>query len=318
MLITAVTLAKLKDSIQLKRFVASIVLPRVFLISGFSALVILLHHADLPVSFNFLGNVTTNVACNLVLGLLLVFRTNTAYDRFWEGRKAWGMVVVNARNLAREMQVAIATSQPTEQAEKLAILRLLPTFAILTKQRLRRQTQPQELAPLISAEALAKLQQVKNPPLEITLWIGAYFQQQYESGRLDATSLWQMKTGLNNLIEGLTSCERISGTPIPKDYAVYLKRLTLIYSVCLPFNLVDELEWWTIAIVALICFVLYSVEQIGDSIEDPFGCDSNDLPLEELCQTILNNVEQITQFEQKEQSLLSEVVVLAEDNTAER
>lgn len=294
MLLTAVT-PETKDAIQFKSSVATVVLPRVLLISSFSAIVILLHRINFPVSFNFLGDVTANVACNLVLGLLLVFRTNTAYDRFWEGRKAWGLVVVNTRNLAREMQVAIAASHPAEQAEKLAMLRLLPTFAILTKQRLRRQHQPQELAPLISADALAKLQQVQNQPLEITLWLGAYLQQQYAAGRLDATSFWQMKAGLNNLIEGLTSCERISGTPIPKDYAVYLKRLTTIYSVCLPFNLVEKLGWWAIAIVALICFVLYSVEQIGDSIEDPFGCDSNDLPLEELCRTILNNVEQLTQ-----------------------
>lgn len=281
---------------QLQGSVAPIVLPRALLFSGFGFLAPLLDYFDLPVSLNFLGDFATNVACNLVLGLLLVFRTNTAYERFWEGRRAWGTLVVSIRNLAREIRIVVAEVSQADKAEKATALRLLPAFAIATKLHLRQEPSNQELEPLVSSEEMLKLKAVKNRPLEITLWIGDYLHQQQQYNRLDIGTLLEMKGSLNSLVESLTSCERIAKTPIPIAYAIYLKRLILIYCICLPFSLVNSLNWWTGLVVALISYILLGIEEIGNSIEDPFGYGLNDLPLDQFCDTVLDDVEGVIAF----------------------
>jgi putative membrane protein len=102
-----------------------------------------------------------------------------------------------------------------------------------------------------------------------------------------------MNVSVNNLLEALTTCERISSTPIPLAYAIYLKRLLLIYCLSLPFQVVNTLHWWTSPVAIILSFVLLGIEEIGTEIENPFGDDANDLPLEEICTTILNNIEDL-------------------------
>jgi putative membrane protein len=228
-----------------------------------------------------------------VLGLLLVFRTNTAYERYWEGRKCWGELVVTVRNLARQVRVAIAELEPADREAKLAVLRLLGAFAIATKLHLRQEPPNDELTRLVNSSQLKKLQAVKIPPLEIALWIGDYLQQQHQQGCLNADQLIAMNNLLNSLVEALTGCERILRTPIPLAYAIHLKQLLLIYCLSLPFQLVDDLHWWTAAVVALISFTLLGIEAIGIEIENPFGHDPNDLPLDEICTTMLTHLEDL-------------------------
>jgi putative membrane protein len=102
-----------------------------------------------------------------------------------------------------------------------------------------------------------------------------------------------MNSLVNDLLEALTTCERILETPIPLAYAIYLKRLLLIYCFSLPFQIVLTLHWWTSPIAIILSFVLLGIEEIGTEIENPFGEDANDLPLEEICATILNNIEDL-------------------------
>jgi putative membrane protein len=102
-----------------------------------------------------------------------------------------------------------------------------------------------------------------------------------------------MNVSVNDLLEALTTCERILSTPIPFAYAIYLKRLLLIYCLSLPFQVVNTLHWWTSPVAIIISFVLLGIEEIGTEIENPFGDDANDLPLEEICTTILNNIEDL-------------------------
>jgi ion channel-forming bestrophin family protein len=285
-----------RAALQLKGTTLPIVLPRIFFFGGFGLLISLMHAFQPSINFQALGDLTTNVACNLVLGLLLVFRTNTAYEKFWEGRKAWGGLVVNIRNLAREIQVNITATESTVQAEKKAVLKLLAAFAVATKLRLRHQKPTDELSSLIPAHRLPSLEQASNPPLEIILWIGHYLQQNYQQNHIDSSQRWAMSNLLNELVAGLTSCERILTTPIPLAYTIYLKRLILLYCFVLPFGLVEKLDWWTGFVVAIISFILLGVEEIGSEIEDPFGTDPNDLPLDQLCHAILTDLESTIAF----------------------
>jgi putative membrane protein len=104
-----------------------------------------------------------------------------------------------------------------------------------------------------------------------------------------------MNTLLDKMVEALTSCERILNTPMPLAYAIHLKQLMLIYCISLPFQIVNKLTWWTEPSVALISFTLLGIEEIAIEIENPFGQGSNDLPLGDICTTLLQNLEDCIQ-----------------------
>jgi putative membrane protein len=280
-------------ALQWRGSIAPQVFPGIFLCGGLGFFVSLLDYLGLSVSWQGFDVVISNVSYNLVLGLLLVFRTNTAYERFWEGRKAWATLTANIRNLGYLIWVAIAEAEPADREKKVSTLRLLVAFAIATKLQLRQQPVNDELEALMTPDQFLKLKSVKSTPLQLAVWIGDYVQQQYKRNLVNPNQLTATNLLVNGLLEALTTCERILSTPIPLAYAIYLKRLLLIYCISLPFQVVNNLHWWTSPIVAILSFVLLGIEAIGTEIENPFGDDANDLPLEEICRTILNNIEDL-------------------------
>jgi putative membrane protein len=177
-----------------------------------------------------------------------------------------------------------------DRQQKVTILRMLVAFAVAVKLHLRGQRPDDELRSLMSNEQFQKLTTMNHPPLEIAFWIGDYLQLQYQRDRLNVYQLAAMQQTLNSLVDVLGGCERILKTPIPLAYAIHLKQLLLIYCITLPFQVVSAVGWWTGPLVALIGFTLFGIEEIGVEIEDPFGCDPNDLPLNEICNTLLRNI----------------------------
>jgi putative membrane protein len=244
---------------------------------------------SIKVSLPILGSIIPNI----VLGLLLVFRTNTAYERFWEGRKAWGTLVNTVRNLSRQILVAISEHQPKDRQAKVAAVKLLPAFAIALKLHLRSEPVNAELEANLSSEQFHRLKTMNHPPLEIAFWISSYLQEQAQQDKLDRYQLSDMVQLLNYMIDVAGICERILRTPIPLAYSIHLKQLLMIYSLSLPFQMVDQLEWMTGPIVALISFTLLGIEEIGIQIEDPFGHDANDLPLDNICNNMMRNIEDL-------------------------
>jgi putative membrane protein len=255
----------------------------------FGVLISVLFHFKTPVSVS----AALTFIPNIVLGLLLVFRTNTAYERFWEGRKCWGAIVNTSRNLARQIWIAVAEESPSDRAGKIAALRLIIAFSIATKLHLRQEAVNQELENLISLEQYRKLKPMSHPPLEVAFWIGDYLQEQYERQRLNIYQLSDMHKLLDLLVDMLGGCERILRTPMPIAYAIHLKQLLLLYCLSLPFQMVSSIQWWTGPVVALISFTLFGIEEIGIEIENPFGHDPNDLPLDAICATIQRNIEDL-------------------------
>jgi putative membrane protein len=237
--------------------------------------------------------ILSSIVPSIVLGLLLVFRTNTAYERFWEGRKFWGTLINNVRNLARQIWVAIEEKDPQDIAIKKSVLRLLPAFAVAMKLHLRQEAINPELEPLMSPAQYQKLKSMNNPPLEIAFWIEDYLHEQYERNCLDVYQLTGMNELLNSMIDVLGGCERILKTPIPLAYAIHLKQLLLLYCLALPFQMVKDLTWGTGLVVALISFTLFGIEEIGIEIENPFGHDANDLPLTNICATMQRNIDDL-------------------------
>jgi|SRR6476661_5044505 len=278
-----------KIALQVRGSVIPSILPRVLLCGGFGVLISLLHFLNWPVSLPILSSIVPSI----VLGLLLVFRTNTAYERFWEGRKMWGTLVNNVRNLARQIWVAIEEKKPQDIELKKSVLRLLPAFAVALKLHLRQQSVNPELEQLMSPAHYQKLKSMNNPPLEIAFWIEDYLHEQYEGNCVDVYQLTGMKELINSMIDVLGGCERILKTPIPLAYAIHLKQLLLLYCLALPFQMVNDLTWGTGPIVALISFTLFGIEEIGIEIENPFGHDANDLPLDNMCAAMQRNMDDL-------------------------
>lgn len=278
-----------RDVVRLRGTVIPAVVPRALVCGVFGLLVSALYERGWPLALPILAGLIPNI----VLGLMLVFRTNTAYERFWEGRKLWGTLVNTSRNLARQIWVGVVEVEEGDRQDKAAALRLLVAFAVATKLHLRQEPGDAELQSLLSKSRYSTLKMMHNPPLEVAFWLGDYLQQQYRRDRINAFQLNLMQELVSTLVDALGGCERILKTPIPLAYAVHLKQLLLIYCLSLPFQLVGDLGWWTSAVVVLISFTLFGVEAIGEEIQNPFGHDPNDLPLDAICQTMLRNVEDL-------------------------
>ncbi|MEH2178195.1 bestrophin family protein [Nostoc sp.] len=279
----------LRTALQPKGSVTKAIFKHILWCGTFGFLISLLHHFEKPVSQPILGSVIPSI----VLGLLLVFRTNTAYERFWEGRKCWGSIVNNVRNLARQIWVSVDEISPEDKNKKITALNLLAAFAVTTKLHLRGEAVNSELEDLMPSTKYIKLKIMNNPPIEVAFWIGDYLQEQYNRNCLNSYQLTSMQELLNNLVDNLGACERILKTPMPLAYAIHLKQLLILYCFLLPFQIVEQLGWWTGLISALVGFTVFGIEAIGLEIENPFGYDANDLPLDAICQTMKRNIDDL-------------------------
>ncbi|MBW4627593.1 MAG: hypothetical protein KME49_19335 [Brasilonema octagenarum HA4186-MV1] len=275
------------------------ILQRCLFCAAFGIIISFLYFNKLPVFQPILGSVIPSI----VLALLLVFRTNTAYERFWEGRKLWGSTVNTIRNLAWQIWVAVDEVEPGDRERKINTLRLLSAFAISKKRFLRYEPASEELKPWVSPSQYKVLQNIQNMPLEITRWLGDYLQQEYKRGVLTNYQLATIHTLMNDLMDNLGGCERILKTPIPTAYVIHLNQLVLIYCLILPFQFVKDLGWWTGLFVGIVSFALFGIEEIGVEIENPFGYDYNDLPLDKICQSIQNNLEEFIASQTNQDSM---------------
>ncbi|WP_413163245.1 bestrophin family protein [Capilliphycus salinus ALCB114379] len=266
------------------------ILPRVVFCTLFGVVLSILYDFGLSLPTRILDSF---LIPDLVLGLLLVFRTNTAYDRFWEGRKMWGTLVNTVRNFSRQIWVTIRENEPKDTEEKIATLKLLVAFAFATKLHLRGEKINQEIEVLVTPEQYSMLKQMNHPPLEIALWIGDYLQRQHNRNCLNTYQLTAMFKLLDTMVDVLGACERILKTPIPLAYNIHLKQILLIYCLVLSLQLADDLLWYNGIVVGMISFTLFGIEEIGREIENPFGYDPNDLQLDAICQTMQRNIADI-------------------------
>lgn len=223
-----------------------------------------------------------------VISLLLVFRTNTAYDRWWEGRKLWGALVNNTRNLA----VKLNTMLPDEaKAEKDYFAKMIPNFVFAFKEHLRGGVKPEELDDINGL--LEQLKTKEHQPNYIVNEIYRKVAELRKAGHLSDEDMIVLDKELKSFLDILGACERIKNTPIPYSYNIFLKKFIFFYLVSLPFSFIVAFEYAAVPIVMFIFYVLVSLEIIAEEIEDPFGRDDNDLPLDNLSHKIKGNVQEI-------------------------
>ncbi len=222
----------------------------------------------------------------LALGLLLVFRTNTAYERYWEGRRMWGAVVNYTRNFTVATLSYLDPNHPDTPAIQQRLIKLIAAYPALMKQRLRDEKNLDEVAHLITAEDKAVLTNSTHLPLNLEMLIAHTLLQAQQKQLFSAEQLRIWDTSLVELMNALGACERIKNTPLPIAYVLHLKRFLYIFCLSLPFPLVSSFGWWSVLIVMLFGYAFIGIEEIGVEIEDPFGTDPNDLPLDKICQGV--------------------------------
>ncbi|AWA30269.1 hypothetical protein HYN48_09340 [Flavobacterium magnum] len=217
-----------------------------------------------------------------VISLLLVFRTNTAYDRWWEGRKMWGALVNNSRNLA--LKIAAMSGDADDRS---FFRKMIPAYAFILQEHLTNEEISQELFDDITIE------RHKHKPNQVASLLFRKANEMYAEKRISGEQLIVINAELQSFTDICGACERIKNTPIPYSYSAFIKKFIFFYVMSLPFGYSFDLGFYVAPVVVFIFYVLASLELIAEEIEDPFGTDENDLPMKKISENIKKHVEEI-------------------------
>lgn len=222
---------------------------------------------------------------SFVISMLLVFRTNTAYDRWWEGRKQWGSLVNSSRNFALKLGAMLS-----EEQDRQYFRRLIPAYASILSKHLR----DEETGKTLFDEFDLRIEEHhKHAPNQVARMMYQKVQDLYAAGKISGEQLIVLNTQLESFTDICGACERIKNTPIPFSYSTFIKKFIFFYIMSLPFGYVFSLGYYVIPVVVFIFYVLASLELIAEEIEDPFGNDDNDLPTEKIAANIKIHVSEI-------------------------
>ncbi len=219
-----------------------------------------------------------------VISLLLAYRTNTAYDRWWEGRKLWGALVNNSRNLAIKLSAILK-----DENDRNYFKRLIPAFASVLQKHLSNEEVTQMLFEGLDLE----IEHHKHRPNQVARMLFQKINDLHQSGKISGDQLIIINAELQSFTDICGACERIKNTPIPYSYSAFIKKFIFFYVMTLPFGYVFSLGYYTIPVVIFIFYVLASLELIAEEIEDPFGGDANDLPTAKIASNIKKHVEEL-------------------------
>ena len=229
--------------------------------------------------FSFIG---------FAFSLLLVFRINSAYDKWWEGRKHWGALVNNCRNFAIKVKAMVSDEKSTE---KDILYDYMAAFPSSLRYHLRDQIEIEKLP--ISEDLKSRLVGKTHIPNAIASELYHEIQQLKKQGELSEEEMIMLDKELKSLTDVLGACERIKKTPIPYSYNIFLKKLIFIFVAMTPIAFVAQLNYWSIAVTVLVFYVFVGLEYISEEIEEPFGTDRNDLPTDDIADTIFENIREI-------------------------
>ena len=217
-----------------------------------------------------------------VISMLLVFRTNTSYDRWWEGRRLLGALTNVSRNFAIKIKSLKLSKEHNEFFDY-----AIPKYAFALKEHLREKQYFGKNSFLIEVDG------GKHIPNQVAASISSRVFALQAQGEISNEQLIILNGDVQQFTEICGGCERIKNTPIPYSYSAFIKKFIFIYVITLPFGWVFSLGYFVIPIVPFILYVLASLELIAEEIENPFGEDANDLPVSEICNNIEKHVGEI-------------------------
>ncbi len=234
--------------------------------------------------------VTPFLITALPLGIILGFRNTSSYDRFWEGRKLWGVLVNASRSLLRQMETFVIPGAPQDAGLVLAHRRemayRLVAFVHALRVHLRRESDRSGLAPFLGEAELAALDDEACPPAAILHRLGADVRIAGERGWLHSLHAVVLEGTLGQLTDVVGGCERIKNTPTPISYLIFIHRAVAFYCFLLPFGLADTVKELTPVVVFFVSYALFSLDAIGDELDDPFRGTENTLPISSIARAV--------------------------------
>jgi putative membrane protein len=219
-----------------------------------------------------------------VISLLLVFRTNTAYDRWWEGRKLWGSLVNNSRNLAIKLSAILK-----DESDRSFFRKFIPMYAHILQIHLKDDDTSKQLFEDVDLE----IDHHKHKPNQLKKIIYQKINDLYDAKKITGDQLIILNEELRSFTDICGACERIKNTPIPYSYSAFIKKFIFFYTMTLPFGYSVSLGYFVAPVVVFVFYVLASLELIAEEIEDPFGDDENDLPIKKISENIKKHVEEL-------------------------
>lgn len=226
------------------------------------------------------------------LGILLVFRNNTAYDKWWEARKEVGALV----NLSRNIAITLNGFLPKDSPEKFKVAHLVASFAFAMKGHLRNNVKMDEIHILEHADYVI-IEKADHKPATIANIIMSKIEDLWLSKKISDMQQVVLVNQVTGIVDIVGKCERIKNTPIPIAYAFLLKFFIVLYVMILPFGLLDELQWWSVPLSIILYYIMMSIVLTAEEIEDPFGKDLNDLPMDSIAANIRKNIMELVKYE---------------------
>ncbi len=232
------------------------------------------HFPELPLSaFTLMG---------IVLSIFLGFKNTACYDRWWEARKLWGILIATARHLDRDCRLL-------PQGRRERTIKQVIVFANVLRDRLRQQSNnPDALIETtgMTEAQLRQLSQHVNAPQYTLGLIQWEMMQALKDGEISDICYAQLNRHVHELSLVHTGCDRIATTPIPFAYSVLLNRTVYVFCFLLPFSLGGVLGLLTPLVVGMLAYTFLGLDALSSEIEEPFGTQSNDLPLDFMVRTI--------------------------------
>lgn len=261
-------------------------IPMMLIIGAYSGIIAYLEieYWKLPDDSNIKNISVMHGLLGFVISLLLAYRTNTAYDRWWEGRKMWGGLVNSSRNLAIKL-----ASFLKEENDRAYFRKMIPGYASILHKHLNDSDTAKQLFDDVDLE----IDHHKHRPNQVAKILFQKVNDLYDSKKITGEQFIILNNELQSLTDICGACERIKNTPIPYSYSAFIKKFIFIYVLTLPFGYVFILGYLVIPVVVFIFYVLASLELIAEEIEDPFGGDANDLPTKKIAENIKKHVEEL-------------------------
>ncbi|WP_284884847.1 bestrophin family protein [Citrobacter portucalensis] len=217
----------------------------------------------------------------VAIAIFLGFRNNACYSRYVEARHLWGQLMIASRSLLREVKTTLP-----DDAELGQFVRLQIAFAHCLRMTLRRNPQAEPLTKYLSEKDLQTVFAAQSPANRILLLMGEWLAVRRRDGELSDILFHSLNNRLNDMSAVLAGCERIANTPVPFAYTLILHRTVYLFCIMLPFALVVDLHYMTPFISVLISYTFISLDALAEELEDPFGTENNDLPLDAICNAI--------------------------------
>ncbi|MES3107389.1 conserved membrane hypothetical protein [Sphingomonas aurantiaca] len=218
------------------------------------------------------------------LALFLGFRDNSAYQRWWESRGLWGLMINASRNLARMARNMLPEPEGHDMKRTIVLRQIAYVNAL--RCQLRKQPAPPEVLRFLSKEEASFALDRTNIANGLLDGTGRRIDIARRNGWIDTIQQTQFEAILVDIANAQGGMERIKNTPLPNQYRFFPSLFTRLFCVLLPIGLVESLGYATPVGSTIAGLMFLAVLQIGDDLVDPFADTIHDVPLNAMCRTI--------------------------------